>query len=158
MKTILPTWLEWPSRGKFFSFYRSSVQIVFSSCKNQLSPCWKHYWNPCVTVCIMYMIQNHGTFNFKNTFGLHSRNNLKIAYVQNGCPEGGCHCAWCSNSIPSGFLIMSHLRKELFLSHSLLQYMLVAGLVSPLEATYWSVELVRSCSLIKLAYQSLGYK
>lgn len=86
MKTILPTWLEWPLRGNFFSYNRSSVQIVFPSSKNQLSPCWKHYWNPCVTVCIMYMIQNHGTFIFKNTFGLHSRNNyLKIAYVQNEC-------------------------------------------------------------------------
>ena len=53
---------------------------------------------------------------------------------------------------------MSHLRKELFLNHSLLQYMLVVGLVSPLEAMYWSVELVRSCSLIKLADWSLGYK
>ena len=53
---------------------------------------------------------------------------------------------------------MSHLRKELFLSHSLLEYMLVGGLVSPLEAMCWSVELVRSFSLIKLAYQSLGYK
>ena len=51
---------------------------------------------------------------------------------------------------------MYHLRKELSLNHSLLQYMLVVGLVSPLEAMYWFAELVRSCSLITMAYWSIN--
>ena len=83
---------------------------------------------------------------------------LKIAMCKMGTLKDDDTIDECSNSIPSGFLIMCHLRKELFLNHSLLQYMLVVGLVSPLEAMYWSVELVRSCSLIKLAYRSLDYK
>ena len=45
--------------------------------------------------------------------------------------------------VPSGFLTMCPLRKELFLNLCLLQSMLVAELGSLLEAMFWSVELVR---------------
>ena len=47
-------------------------------------------------------------------------------------------------SVTLGFLTMSRLRRELFLNHCLLLYMRAAGPVSPLEAMYWFVELVRS--------------